>query len=44
MKRIAILTGGGDAPGLSTVIMSAVRTAIMSLAADLGIRTAMTAF
>ena len=28
MKRIGILTGGGDAPGLNAVIRSAVKTAI----------------
>ena len=27
-KRIAILTGGGDCPGLNAVIRAAVRTAI----------------
>ena len=28
MKRIGILTGGGDAPGLNAVIRAAVKTAI----------------
>ena len=28
MKKIAILTGGGDAPGLNAVIRAAVKTAI----------------
>ena len=27
MKRIAILTGGGDAPGLNAVIRAVVKTA-----------------
>lgn len=30
MKRIGILTGGGDAPGLNAVIRAAVKTAILS--------------
>jgi ATP-dependent phosphofructokinase / diphosphate-dependent phosphofructokinase len=30
MKRIAVLTGGGDAPGLNAVIRAAVKTAINS--------------
>ena len=29
MKRIGILTGGGDAPGLNAVIRAAVKTAIL---------------
>lgn len=29
MKRIGILTGGGDAPGLNAVIRAAVKTAVM---------------
>ena len=28
MKRIAVLTGGGDAPGLNAVIRAVVKTAI----------------
>ena len=28
MKRLGILTGGGDAPGLNAVIRAAVKTAI----------------
>ena len=28
MKKIGILTGGGDAPGLNAVIRAAVKTAI----------------
>ncbi len=39
MKRIAILTGGGDAPGLNAVIRAAVKTSIMDFQCDiLGIR------
>jgi 6-phosphofructokinase 1 len=29
MKKVAILTGGGDAPGLNAVIRAVVKTAIM---------------
>ena len=29
MKRIGILTGGGDAPGLNAVIRAVVRTAVL---------------
>jgi 6-phosphofructokinase 1 len=39
MKRIGILTGGGDAPGLNAVIRAAVKTAIYEYNCDvLGIR------
>lgn len=39
MKRIGILTGGGDAPGLNAVIRAAVKTAINQYGCDvLGIR------
>jgi 6-phosphofructokinase 1 len=39
MKRIAILTGGGDAPGLNAVIRAAVKTAILEYKCEvLGIR------
>jgi len=39
MKRIGILTGGGDAPGLNAVIRAAVKTAIQEYGCDvLGIR------
>lgn len=39
MKRIAILTGGGDAPGLNAVIRAAVKTAIQVYDCEvLGIR------
>lgn len=39
MKRIGILTGGGDAPGLNAVIRAAVKTAINEYHCDvLGIR------
>lgn len=39
MKRIGILTGGGDAPGLNAVIRAAVKTAILDYGAEvLGIR------
>jgi ATP-dependent phosphofructokinase / diphosphate-dependent phosphofructokinase len=34
MKRIAILTGGGDAPGLNAVIRAAVKTAINDYACE----------
>jgi phosphofructokinase-like protein len=34
MKRIAILTGGGDAPGLNAVIRAAVKTAINEYGCD----------
>jgi 6-phosphofructokinase len=30
IKRIAVLTGGGDAPGLNAVIRAVVRTAVIS--------------
>ena len=29
MKKVAILTGGGDAPGLNAVIRAVVKTAIL---------------
>jgi 6-phosphofructokinase 1 len=39
MKRIAILTGGGDAPGLNAVIRAAVKTAIYEYGCEvIGIR------
>ena len=39
MRRIAILTGGGDAPGLNAVIRAAVKTAIQNFDCEiLGIR------
>src|SRR5581483_4251746 len=39
MKRIGILTGGGDAPGLNAVIRAAVKTAIIQYGCEvLGIR------
>ena len=39
MRRIAILTGGGDAPGLNAVIRAAVKTAIQNCNCEiLGIR------
>src|SRR6185295_10477383 len=39
MKRIGILTGGGDAPGLNAVIRAAVKTAIQEYGCEvLGIR------
>ncbi len=39
MKRIAILTGGGDAPGLNAVIRAAVKTAINTFHAEvLGVK------
>jgi phosphofructokinase-like protein len=39
MKRIGILTGGGDAPGLNAVIRAAVKTAIMAYGCEVfGIR------
>jgi 6-phosphofructokinase 1 len=39
MKRIGILTGGGDAPGLNAVIRAAVKTAILEHGCEvLGIR------
>ena len=39
MKRLAILTGGGDAPGLNAVIRAAVKTAINQYGCEvLGIR------
>lgn len=39
MKRIGILTGGGDAPGLNAVIRAAVKTAIYQYGAEvIGIR------
>jgi ATP-dependent phosphofructokinase / diphosphate-dependent phosphofructokinase len=39
MKRIGILTGGGDAPGLNAVIRAAVKTAVNEYACEvLGIR------
>ncbi len=39
MKRLAILTGGGDAPGLNAVIRAVVKTAIQDYGYDvLGIR------
>lgn len=39
MKRMGILTGGGDAPGLNAVIRAAVKTAIYQYGCDvLGIR------
>jgi ATP-dependent phosphofructokinase / diphosphate-dependent phosphofructokinase len=31
MKRLAIMTGGGDAPGLNAVIRAAVKTALFEL-------------
>jgi hypothetical protein len=39
MKRIAILTGGGDAPGLNAVIRAAVKTAIREYGCEvIGVR------
>ncbi|MEP0806492.1 MAG: ATP-dependent 6-phosphofructokinase [Chloroflexota bacterium] len=39
MKRIAILTGGGDAPGLNAVIRAAVKTAITQYGCEvIGVR------
>ncbi len=38
MKRIAILTSGGDAPGLNAVIRAAVRTAIVNEFEMIGIK------
>src|SRR5215204_4835402 len=39
MKRIGILTGGGDAPGLNAVIRAAVKTAIYQYGCEVvGIR------
>ena len=39
MKRIGILTGGGDAPGLNAVIRAAVKTAIYEYGCEvMGIR------
>ena len=39
MKRIAILTGGGDAPGLNAVIRAAVKTAIYEYGCEvIGVR------
>ena len=39
MKRLGILTGGGDAPGLNAVIRAAVKTAIYEYGCEvLGIR------
>jgi 6-phosphofructokinase 1 len=35
MKRIGILTGGGDAPGLNAVIRAAVKTAILHYGCDI---------
>jgi 6-phosphofructokinase 1 len=35
MKRIGILTGGGDAPGLNAVIRAAVKTAILQYGCDI---------
>ena len=35
MKRIGILTGGGDAPGLNAVIRAAVKTAIMQYGCEI---------
>ena len=34
MKRLAILTGGGDAPGLNAVIRAAVKTAVLEYDAE----------
>jgi len=39
MKRIGILTGGGDAPGLNAVIRAAVKTAILQYGCEVfGVR------
>ena len=39
MRRIGILTGGGDAPGLNAVIRAAVKTAIYEYGCEvIGIR------
>ena len=39
MKRLGILTGGGDAPGLNAVIRAAVETAIYEYGCEvIGIR------
>ena len=38
MKRIAILTSGGDAPGMNAAIRAAVRTAIENGADVVGVR------
>jgi phosphofructokinase-like protein len=35
MKRLGILTGGGDAPGLNAVIRAAVKTAILSYGVEM---------
>ena len=38
MKKFAILTGGGDAPGLNAVIRAAVKTAVQNDCTMLGVR------
>ena len=38
MKKFAILTGGGDAPGLNAVIRAVVKTAVQNDCAVLGVR------
>jgi len=45
MKRLAILTGGGDAPGLNAVIRAAVKTAVQDYACEiLGVRNGFEGF
>jgi ATP-dependent phosphofructokinase / diphosphate-dependent phosphofructokinase len=45
MKRIAILTGGGDAPGLNAVIRAAVKTALFNYDCEiLGVRNGLDGF
>jgi 6-phosphofructokinase 1 len=45
MKRLAVLTGGGDAPGLNAVIRAVVKTATLELGAEvLGVRDGMDGF
>ncbi|MEA4907274.1 MAG: ATP-dependent 6-phosphofructokinase [Anaerolineaceae bacterium] len=45
MKRIAVLTGGGDAPGLNAVIRAVVKTAIQDCSCEvLGIRDGVDGF
>jgi 6-phosphofructokinase 1 len=45
MKKIAILTGGGDAPGLNAVIRAAVKTAINAYSCEvIGIRNGFDGF
>jgi ATP-dependent phosphofructokinase / diphosphate-dependent phosphofructokinase len=45
MKRLAILTGGGDAPGLNAVIRAAVKTALFDYDCEiLGVRNGLDGF